>query len=47
MTKEMVVTLLEHLDRLGIGMSDGDAVSKRESTRNGDLLGSVVSVPLS
>ena len=43
MTKEMVVTLLEHLDRLGIGMSSGDTIHKQESTRSHALLVSVIS----
>ena len=46
MTKEMVGTLLEHLDRLGVGMNSGDGVHKQESTRSDALLRSVISVPL-
>ena len=46
MTKEMVVTLLEHLDRLGVGMNSGDAIHKQEPTRSDALLRSAVSIPL-
>ena len=46
MTKEMVGTLLEHLDRLGVGMNSGDAIHKQESTRNDALLRSATSVLL-
>ena len=46
MTKEMVVSLLEHLDRLGVGMNSGDAIHKQESTRSDTLFRSVISVPV-
>ena len=46
MTKETIVTLLERLDRLGLGMDDGDVVYKQESTRSDALLMSDISAPL-
>ena len=46
MTKEMVVTLLEHLERLGVGMNSGHPVSTQESTGSDALLMSVISAPI-
>ena len=42
----MVVTLLERLDRQGVGVNGQDAVDKRESTLSGAVFVSVVSAPL-
>ena len=46
MTKEMVATLLEHLDRLGVGMNSGDPVSTQQPTGSDALLMSVTSTPI-
>ena len=46
MTKEMVVTLSEHLDRLGLGMNNGDPAYKQESPQSDALLASVISALL-
>ena len=47
MTKDKIDTLLEHSERLGLGVNNEDGVDGRESTRSDDaLLVSVVSVPL-
>lgn len=46
MTKEMVVTLSERLDRMGLGMDNGNAIRKQDSTRIDAPLVSVISTPL-
>ena len=47
MTKEMVMTLLERLDRQGVlGTNGQDTSGKRESARIDTLIVSVVSTPL-
>ena len=46
MTKEKIDTLLEHFERLGLGVNDGDVVDKQESTRGDGLLVSVITAPL-
>ena len=43
MTKEKIDTVLERLDRLGLGVDNGDGVNGQESTQNGALLMSVIS----
>ena len=44
--KEMVVTLLERLDRQGVEMNGQDTGGKQESTRSDALIASVISAPL-
>ena len=46
MTKEKIDTLLEHFERLGLGVNDGDGVGEQESPRNDALLVSVITAPL-
>ena len=46
MTKEQINALLKWLDKLGVGMNDGDAIHKLQPTRSGALFVSVVSAPL-
>ena len=46
MTKEKIDTLLEHFERLGLGVNDGDGVDEQESPQNDALLVSVVLAPL-
>ena len=45
MTKEKIDTLLEHFERLGLGVNGGDGVDKQESTRSDGLLVSVITAP--
>ena len=44
-TKEQIDALVKSLDRLGLGTGSGD-VDKLQSTGDGGLLVSVISVPL-
>ena len=46
MTKEKIDTLLQHLERLGLGVNNGDRVDEQESPRSSALLVSVVLAPL-
>ena len=46
MTKEMIVTLSERLDRLGLGTDNGDAVHKLGSMQTDAILVSVISTSL-
>ena len=45
MTKEKTGSVLERLDRLGMGKNDEDVIDEQESTRRDILFASVISAP--
>lgn len=45
MTKEKIGSVLERLDRLGLGKNDEDVTDEQESARRDVLFASVISAP--